>query len=58
MRDGKALKIDLARNLDGLSEGQRRGMLGITERDWARRSPDEAFPMALGTVGSNQPPGR
>ncbi|BBK41552.1 ethylammeline chlorohydrolase [Allostella vacuolata] len=58
VQSGRALKIDMKRNLDGLTEGQRRGMLGISERDWARRSPDEAFPMALGTVGSNQPPAR
>ncbi|MGE0723147.1 MAG: amidohydrolase family protein [Alphaproteobacteria bacterium] len=58
MRDGKSLQIDLETNLKGLASGQQRGMRGIPERDWARRQPEDAFPMALGTIGSNRPPAR
>jgi cytosine/adenosine deaminase-related metal-dependent hydrolase len=54
VRDGKVTTIDLAANLAELSAGQARNMRGIPERDWAKRAPDEAFPMSLGWAGSNR----
>jgi 5-methylthioadenosine/S-adenosylhomocysteine deaminase len=53
VRDGKVLTIDLEANLAELGEGQRRGMRGIAERDWAKRAPEEAFPMSLRRLGEN-----
>jgi cytosine/adenosine deaminase-related metal-dependent hydrolase len=54
VRDGKVLTIDLEANLAELTAGQQRNMRGIPERDWAKRTPDEAFPMSLGWAGSNR----
>ncbi|HUA56239.1 MAG TPA: amidohydrolase family protein [Candidatus Sulfotelmatobacter sp.] len=54
VRDGTVLTIDLEANLAELTAGQARNMRGIPERDWAKRSPDEAFPMSLGWAGSNR----
>jgi hypothetical protein len=54
VRDGKVTTIDLAAKLAELSAGQARNMRGIPERDWAKRTPEEAFPMSLGWAGSNR----
>ncbi|MBI3517006.1 MAG: amidohydrolase family protein [Proteobacteria bacterium] len=54
VRDGKVLTIDLQAQLAELTAGQARNMRGIPERDWAKRSPEEAFPMSLGWAGSNR----
>jgi cytosine/adenosine deaminase-related metal-dependent hydrolase len=54
VRDGRVLTIDLEANLAELTAAQARNMRGIPERDWAKRSPEEAFPMSLGWAGSNR----
>jgi cytosine/adenosine deaminase-related metal-dependent hydrolase len=54
LRDGQVLTIDVPAQLATLTEGQARNMRGIPERDWAKRSPEEAFPMSLGWAGSNR----
>jgi cytosine/adenosine deaminase-related metal-dependent hydrolase len=54
VRDGRVLTIDVEANLAELAAGQARGMRGIPERDWAQRSPEEAFPMSLGWLGENR----
>jgi 5-methylthioadenosine/S-adenosylhomocysteine deaminase len=54
VQDGKIRTIDLEANLAELTAGQIRNMRGIPERDWAKRSPEEAFPMSLGWAGSNR----
>jgi cytosine/adenosine deaminase-related metal-dependent hydrolase len=54
VRDGQVLTIDVPAQLAALTEGQARNMRGIPERDWAKRSPEEAFPMSLGWAGSNR----
>lgn len=54
VRDGVVLTIDVPAQLAALTEGQARNMRGIPERDWAKRSPEEAFPMSLGWAGSNR----
>jgi cytosine/adenosine deaminase-related metal-dependent hydrolase len=54
VKDGRLLTIDLEAALADLREGQQRNMRGIPERDWAKRSPEEAFPMSLGWAGSNR----
>jgi len=56
VRAGRVETVDVAKNLAGLAAGQARGMRGVAERDWAHRGAEEAFPMALGTIGSNRPP--
>jgi 5-methylthioadenosine/S-adenosylhomocysteine deaminase len=52
--DGAVLTVDLAENLAEVTAGQQRNMRGIPERDWAKRSPEEAFPMSLGAMGDNR----
>jgi cytosine/adenosine deaminase-related metal-dependent hydrolase len=54
VKDGRVLTIDLEAELAELTQGQIRGMRGIPERDWAKRSAEEAFPMSLGWAGSNR----
>jgi cytosine/adenosine deaminase-related metal-dependent hydrolase len=54
VKDGRVLTIDLEASLAELTAAQARNMRGIPERDWARRSPEEAFPMSLGWAGSNR----
>jgi len=54
VREGRVLTIDLEAALAELEAGQVRNMRGIPERDWAKRSPEEAFPMSLGWAGSNR----
>jgi 5-methylthioadenosine/S-adenosylhomocysteine deaminase len=51
---GRVLTIDIETALAELAEGQARNMRGIPERDWARRSANDAFPMSLGWAGANQ----
>ena len=54
LRDGAVTTIDLAASLAELTAGQARNMKGIPERDWAKRAPEDAFPMSLGWAGSNR----
>jgi 5-methylthioadenosine/S-adenosylhomocysteine deaminase len=54
VKDGRVLTIDLEAALAELTAGQLRNMRGIPERDWAKRAPEDAFPMSLGWAGSNR----
>lgn len=47
VREGKVLTIDVAKAAAILNEGQKRALMGVAERDWAKRTADEAFPLAL-----------
>lgn len=47
VRDGKVLTIDVADAAAILNEGQKRALIGVSTRDWAKRTAEEAFPLAL-----------
>lgn len=47
VRDGKVLTIDIEKAAAALNEGQKRALVGVRERDWAKRTAEEAFPLAL-----------
>lgn len=47
VRDGRPLGIDIDSAIRELSSGQQRALPGVPHRDWAKRSADEAFPLAL-----------
>ncbi len=47
VREGKVLTIDVDAACEKLNKGQRRALEGVSERDWAKRTADEAFPLSL-----------
>jgi cytosine/adenosine deaminase-related metal-dependent hydrolase len=47
VRDGKVLTIDVEKAIAVINEGQKRALVGVKERDWAKRTAEEAFPLAL-----------
>ena len=47
VRGGAPLTIDVAEAADELTRGQARALPGIPHRDYAKRTPEEAFPLAL-----------
>lgn len=47
VRDGKVLTIDIEEVTEQINAGQRRALAGVPERDWAKRTADEAFPLSL-----------
>ena len=47
VQDGRPLGIDTATATAELAAGQARALPGVPHRDWAKRTADEAFPLAL-----------
>jgi cytosine/adenosine deaminase-related metal-dependent hydrolase len=50
--NGKVLTVDAEEAGRILSEGQQRALQRVPDKDWAMRTADEAFPLALETVQS------
>ena len=47
VRDGKVLTVDIEWATWAINEGQRRALPKVPEKDWAKRTADEVFPLAL-----------
>lgn len=47
VRAGEVLTIDIARTIAEVNAGQQRAIPGVPNRDWAGRTVDEIFPLAL-----------
>lgn len=47
VKDGKVLTIDVEAALDALNAGQRKGLVDVAKKDWAKRSAEEVFPLSL-----------
>ena len=47
VRNGEAVTIDVEEAATILNRGQARALVGVQARDWAKRTADEAFPLAL-----------
>jgi len=52
VRDGTVLTVDIAEVAAILTAGQQRALRRVPEKDWAKRTADEAFPLALETIDS------
>lgn len=50
VEDGRVLTIDAGAAAEALSAGQARALPHVPARDWAGRTADEAFPLALPTI--------
>ena len=50
VKDGQVLTIDVSRAGAILTAGQQRALQRVPDKDWAKRTADEAFPLALATV--------
>ena len=52
VRHGRVLTIDVEAACADVNVGQQRALEGVRERDWAKRTADEAFPLSLPLASS------